>query len=256
MRTKKNGRVFWLSSIVLLIMAAGIPAGATSHTFYCRASLVRVERVNHWVKKALELAQQDVDPINIEPIVANSASSTCASDSAGSPVPVLLPGDLGSVAARQVSTTSTASSASAISRVADIVLTLPNLPTIKIERAFGSESSVSCSSGTVSLSGSSTVKRIEIGAPVNQTIEVPDVLPGADIGEDQGGDSHHRHVTIPSVVGTSTVIHLNHVYTYDRDGNGTNDSQYRAAVMIVPNTTVQPSTTVIGETSVGVSGCA
>jgi len=238
----------------LLLMAPPASATHAPLEFACKASLVRVERVNHWVAKIAGFAGQPVPPLDVEPVAANGGAATCASATAGSPSPTTLPSGLGSVSARQVTTTAGAASASATAQAADVLLTLPGLPPIRVE-LLGSQSTVSCNNGVPTLGGASRVGRIETGAPVNQVLELPDSVPGFAVPV-ENGDTHHRHITVGSQgIGSDTVIHLNHFFNYDRDGDGVNDSQQRQALYVSPNTTIQPSDTVVGETSVGVSGC-
>lgn len=174
--------------VVVALLAAAVvlpgaePAQAAGSTMSCRASAIRITGEGPLAFLG-----------TVEPVVANRRYDPCRDDEA-SVVDLTLPGGLGSARVLTAETETDMHESTSHAEVADLVLTVPGLPTIEAELLQAS-CRVSCMDeqgnqvpAEQRLSSDSEVVNLRIGG---STIDVP---PG--------------HTHIPLGIGT---LHLNHV---------------------------------------------
>ena len=170
--------------LVGLTLAMGAPAEQESFSptvtpggnVTCRASALRITGEPGGPLADLE----------IEPFVANEGNDPCTTEDSGVINPAFaLPGGLGSV---RVLYASTDEAGRAEAGVAQVVLTLPEAPEIRVD-LLTSEAAVSCVNNNPEFTSDSRVVRVQVG---EDAIELPP-------------DGEHVEVEIPDVL----TLHLN-----------------------------------------------
>ena len=157
-------------------------AAAQDNTFTCRASLVRV------------VGEGPLAPLGtIEPVVANEQNNPCTTENAGLLNNLELPADLGVVSLLYARTNNQSGQrGTAAAGVADVLLTVPNLPVIRVE-VLTAEAAATCTNGQPGFTSRSRVVGLNIG--------------GTDIAIPPG------HTDIP--LGPLGMLHLNETITGD-----------------------------------------